>query len=163
MQIKIFSISTIDSDESNASIERMNKFLRSYRIIEIKKEFVSSPNNSFWTFCITYLESPISCELSNRQDNHGKKEKIDYKETLSSIEFERFCILRKIRKIVADADAVPAYAVYTDAELAELSKFDITVLSLSDIKSVQGIGVKKTEKYGSQIIAHLSQLNNSEQ
>lgn len=52
-----------------------------------------------------------------------------------------------IRKQIAKDEAIPAYAVFTDAELAELAKME-GVLSLAKMKTVKGIGEKKIEKYG---------------
>ena len=48
----------------------------------------------------------------------ASKEKVDYKLVLSEADFSLFSRLREIRKQIAIADAVPAYAVFTDEELA---------------------------------------------
>lgn len=54
------------------------------------------------------------------------------------------------RKIFAANDAVPAYAVFTDEELAGIAR--LPVLEVSKLISVKGIGDKKVEKYGNQLI-----------
>jgi len=33
----------------------MNVFLRSHRVLAVKKEFVAEGGNSFWTFCVEHL------------------------------------------------------------------------------------------------------------
>ena len=33
--------------------------------------------------------------------------------------------MRKLRKQIAESEAVPAYAVFTDAELAEMAKLEV--------------------------------------
>lgn len=77
--------------------------------------------------------------------------KVDYKGVLSPEEFARFTSFRRIRKQIADSEAIPAYAVFTDAELAELSK--LSELSLETMRKVPGIGKKKLEKYASAFVA----------
>jgi superfamily II DNA helicase RecQ len=136
MQIQIFNFPAFTSQYE---IDEMNKFLRTNRIIDVEKHFVESPDGSFWTFCVRYIEGP----------NHPvfeRKEKIDYKSVLDEQTFSRFIRLRDIRKEIAEKDAVPAYAVFTDAELAEIA--GLSELSFKNMLSVKGIGLKKVEKYG---------------
>jgi hypothetical protein len=41
----------------------MNAFLRSHRVLAVKKEFVPDGENSFWAFCVEYLESAAPLRL----------------------------------------------------------------------------------------------------
>ena len=45
---------------------------------------------------------------------------------------------------------MPAYAVFTDEELAGIAR--LPVLEVSKLISIKGIGDKKVEKYGNQLI-----------
>lgn len=138
MQIKTFIVPTIDS---YASLDELNLFLRSHRILEIKKDLIRTEDRAYWVFCVTYLS-----DTQNSTIKSIVKGKTDYKNLLSEEEFSKFVKLRKIRKGLADKDAVPAFAVFTDAELAEISKMqNITSVALS---KVDGIGEKRVEKYG---------------
>lgn len=141
MQIKIFTIPVV-ADERD--VEELNHFLRSHKIIDMKRELTTSNDNSCWTFCITYMPDN---GLAQQRSNDGKREKIDYKEVLEPAAFERFAQMRKLRKDIAEREAVPAYAVFTDAELAEIAKKDH--LTMNDIEAIPGIGKKRAEKYGS--------------
>ena len=98
-------------------VEELNHFLRSHKIIDMKRELTTSNDNSCWTFCITYMPDN---GLTQQRSNDGKREKIDYKEVLEPASFERFAQMRRLRKDIAEREAVPAYAVFTDAELAEM-------------------------------------------
>lgn len=135
MQIKIFSIPLIDSIEPQIEL---NQFLRSHRVVEVRKELGVQNCNHYWTFCITYLDDAKVLKVGAT--------KIDYKQVLDASAFERFSQMRKIRKGLAQNDAVPAFAIFTDAELAEFSKHE--QLTLSIMRSVDGVGEKKLEKYG---------------
>ncbi len=75
---------------------------------------------------------------------------MDYKNVLSEEHFKVFSQLRAYRKQIAEQDAVPAYAVFTDAELALLAQSaDLTEQSMLKI---DGIGKKRVEKYGALLI-----------
>ena len=150
MQIKIFNIPIGAED---GQMDEMNHFLRANKIIDIKKELAMIDGNSCWTFCITYMLASKPTELANGKTS-GSSTKVDYKEVLSPEEFEKFSNLRKLRKQIADSEAIPAYAVFTDAELAEMAK--LPELTLVAMQNIPGIGKKKVEKYGNAFI--LSQL-----
>ena len=140
MQIKVFDITSINSE---STIESINNFVRGHKVLDIDKQFyVTSDNVGHWSIFITYLDMPHSTTAKVVE----KREKIDYKEVLSEEEFARFAKLRSIRKQLATDDAVPAYAVFTDAELAQiacLSNIDTTT-----VFKISGIGEKRMEKYG---------------
>ncbi len=142
MQIKLFTIPINNIEDYN---NELNAFLRSHKIVQVEKHLLQTGNSHSWCFYISYIDSSSSpVKISS-----GKK-KIDYKEVLTEEEFAKFSALREIRKKIAKDEAVSAYIVFTDAELAEITKLD--ELSLSSIKKIKGIGEKKAEKYGNKLI-----------
>lgn len=142
MQIKLFSLPAFPGNECT---EEINRFLRSNKILEIKKEFVNGESGQYWAFCVTYLPvAPVNTAQTSFAGE--KKEKKDYRSMLSELEFERFSLLRKIRKQISEDDAVPPYAVFTDAELVEFAQ--LTSLTSATMQKVIGVGKKKMEKYG---------------
>jgi hypothetical protein len=88
----------------------MNAFLRAHRVLAVRKEFVSDGENSFWTFCVEYLESAPTGPGAPG----GKLPKVDYKEVLKPEEFEVFSRLRDWRKAEAEKEGVPVYVVFTN-------------------------------------------------
>lgn len=139
MQIKIYTIPLFEGDEV---LEEMNKFLRGNKVVDISKSFVQQGNVAYWSFCVTYLVGVPS----KVQQPGERKEKVDYKQILSEAEFVRFALLRTLRKQLAENDAVPAFAVFTDAELAEMAK--MSELSAKNLLKINGLGEKRVEKYG---------------
>ena len=137
MQFKIFTIPLLSADSST---EDINSFLRVHKIIDVKKELIVQNGINYWSFLITYLGNNIAFS------DFEKKEKIDYKNVLEAEQFNRFAKMRTVRKQLSLQFAAPAYAIFTDAELAELAKLD--ELTLSVMQKVNGIGKKKIEKYG---------------
>jgi hypothetical protein len=53
MQLKLFVVPVKNLGGAEAE---MNGFLRGHRVLAVKKEFVPDGENSFWTFCVEYLD-----------------------------------------------------------------------------------------------------------
>ena len=135
MQIKVISVPVVGGEWMN---EELNRFLRSHKVLQMEQQLVYGSSGTYWTFCIRYVgdQGLVSKE---------KKERVDYKELLSAEGFIKFSKLRVIRKAIAEAEGIPAFAVFTDEELAGLAQ--LTELTPQTIQSVKGIGEKKSEKY----------------
>lgn len=142
MQIRIFNIPITDNGEMQAE---MNRFLSASKVLEIEQRFYQNDKSAFWSFCVRYLNNN-----TGSFQQQSTKQKVDYKELLNENEFAIFSKLRECRKIIAANDAVPAYAVFTDEELAGIAR--LPVLEVSKLISVKGIGDKKVEKYGNKLI-----------
>lgn len=138
MQLKFFTLPILGFLDDE---EQINKFLRSVKPLEIKRELVKESDSAYWAICVLYL--PIMNEYLSGGNMKGKT---DYKEILNENEFKLFSRLRRIRKQIASEDAVPAFAVFTDQELSEISR--LPDISVSSIKQIKGIGSKRMEKYG---------------
>ena len=141
MQIKIFTVPILGGDDAN---EEMNHFLASHRIVEVQQELVAG---QYWTFCVRYL---LGVEKNGKPQSFSKNGKVDYRDLLSDAEFARFSTMRALRKQMAAEEAIPAYSVFTDAQLAAMSQ--IEELSLSKMQTVDGIGQARAEKYGPRMI-----------
>lgn len=96
---------------------------------------------AFWCFLVKYAEdTPASPE----------KPKVDYKSLLGEAAYKRFSKMRDIRRQLAAEEGVPAYAIFTDEELAGMAK--VESLTMVELAKIRGIGEKKIEKYGSKFI-----------
>lgn len=135
MQIKIFTIPIMGGE---MLADEMNVFLRSKKVLQVKEHLVNHDSEGvFWCYSVRYVDDVAAAER--------EKVKVDYREVLDEASFRRFSALREIRKRVAQDDAVPAYAVFTDTELAELSK--VETLTDKTIRQLKGVGEKRVEKY----------------
>jgi len=142
MQIKLI---TIPASGNKATEEEMNRFLRGHRILDVSHEFVQNGMNSCWCFCIRYLESYVKVNNQGNQRN-----RVDYKEVLDEAAFKVFTRLRECRKRIALDEGIPAYAVFTDKEMAEVAKLED--LTAQGMIKVQGIGKNKVERFGKRMI-----------
>lgn len=75
-----------------------------------------------------------------------KKTKTPASETLTH-DKELFSELKKLRMIIADSENVPAYVIFSDNTLIEMSAY--LPLSMHDLKNISGMGEFKLDKYGS--------------
>ena len=141
MQIKIV---TIPIGDSGLAQEELNRFLRGHKVLEVENKLISNENGAYWCFCIKYIESQMQTISLER------KEKVDYRQVLDTETFAKFAKLREIRKKVAEEQAVPAYAIFTDEELSHLAKLE--EITEKTMQSIKGIGEKKAEKYGKYFI-----------
>lgn len=135
MQIKIFSIPVIGGEQMTLEL---NTFLRAKKILQTEGQLVTLGQSAFWTFCIRYLDDH---PLPDKE-----KTKVDYRQVLDEETFKRFAHMREVRKKLAQEEAIPAYAVFTDEEMAGMAK--INPLTLAAIKQIKGVGEKRAEKYG---------------
>lgn len=145
MQLKFFTIPAV-SESSSVMEEELNAFLRGHRVLNIQHELVNNGQTCCWCCCVEYIEGSKPAEGVR---NTGK-EKVDYRNVLNERDFERFRILRECRKILAEEEAVPAYAVFLDEHLAAMAQKD--ELDVAMLKTINGVGEKKTEKYGKRFI-----------
>ncbi len=140
MQIKLF---TIPVGDSGAAQEEMNRFLRGNKILEVQNQLISNENGAYWCFCVRYIEKAFV-----PTDEH--KGKVDYKQILDEATFKKFSKLREIRKKVAADEGLPAFAVFTDEELAGLAKLE--AITQKSMLTVKGIGDKKVERFAKHFI-----------
>jgi len=134
MQIKIFSIPALGGEALN---EEMNSFLRSKKVLQVEGQLAQESGGAYWSFCIKYVDSLAVAER--------EKPRVDYRTVLDEAAFARFSKLREIRKGIAGAENLPAYAIFSDEELAELAK--MKTITEGSMRTVKGIGDKKMEKY----------------
>jgi superfamily II DNA helicase RecQ len=141
MQIKTFTVPIMLGEQVE---EEMNRFLRGHRVVDIASQLVSDGHGSYWCFCIRYLDR---ASYPPGPENQGK---VDYRKVLDEPTFKRFALLREVRKELAQEDAVPAFAILTDEELAGVAK--LAEPTVANLQSIKGIGEKKAAKYGEKLI-----------
>ncbi len=141
MQIKLF---TIPVGDNGATLDEMNRFLKNNKILEVQNQLISNDSGANWCFCVRYIERTL------QPTSYNKTKKVDYKQILDDATFQKFSKLREIRKKVAEDEGIPAFAVFTDEELAGLAKLDS--ITEKSMLSVKGIGEKKVERFAKHFI-----------
>ena len=128
--------------------DELNGFLASHRIVALDKNFVPDGGASSWAVCVGYLEGNAAAATA------GRGGRVDYRQVLSEGDFIVYAELRSLRKEIADRDGLPAYALFTNEQLAEMvTRRAASEAALGDIP---GIGKARLEKYGREFLAVLS-------
>jgi len=131
----------------------LNKFLKSHRIVTVQKEFVCEGSNSFWAVSIEYLDDPGE----GQKNLFGRKQKVDYRDVLSDLDFTLYSKLRELRKTIAESEGVPVYTIFTNDQLAEI--VTKRVASKTDMCKIAGIGEAKIAKYAESFLKLLKSEN----
>jgi superfamily II DNA helicase RecQ len=132
--------------DSFADENELNTFVSQHRISHIDKHFVADGANSFWSICVTWLDSEGSLADSIAK----RKNKIDYKDVLSEADFLIYARLRDLRKVIAEREGTPVYNIFTNEQLAAMVQQRI--LTKSALLAVEGIGQTRVEKYGNDFL-----------
>jgi superfamily II DNA helicase RecQ len=85
-----------------------------------------------------------------------KRKRVDYREVLGESEFGVYAELRRLRKHLADRDGVPAYAVFTNEQLAEMVQRRVS--SIQALGAIEGVGESRVGKYAEPFLAALLRL-----
>ena len=135
MQLKTFRISITSPEQSEGEV---NAFLRAHRILSAERHFCPDLGG-YWAILVEYAEDGhADCARPAR-----RRERTSVADELNEAEKVRFERYRKIRYDVSVERGVPAYAVFTDRELAILSRLE--ELNLEGVKSLKGIAPSHLE------------------
>ena len=129
MQFKTFRI-TISSPERSEG--ELNAFLRGHRILSVDRHFCSD-QGGYWALIVEYAEDGHADMVRPSK----RRERASVTDELSDVEKARFERFRKKRYEVSLERGIPAYAIFTDKELAILSRLE--ELSFEGVKSLKGI------------------------
>ncbi|MCX7097074.1 MAG: HRDC domain-containing protein [Methylococcales bacterium] len=142
MKYRFFNINAQNPESGQ---EDLNTHCVQHRIVAVEKQFVAQGDNSFWSICVTSLDS---AEKPNPTSN--KRAAIDYREILNEQDFAMYAELRNLRKTLAEQEGVPAYALFTNEQLAEM--VTRRTLTQSELAGIEGVGKARLEKYGATFI-----------
>ncbi len=135
MRLAFFSVPIPSDGEAEAEV---NRFLASHRVASVDRQVVQMGSVACWALCVTYLPAVPTTKV-------GKRGKIDYKEVLSPTDFTVFARLRALRKEWAEQEGVPAYALFTNEQLAAM--VTSKARSRADLEKLPGVGPARIAKY----------------
>ncbi len=146
MKMQFFSIPVLDPESASHAL---NGFLAAHHVVQVDRQFVADGANSLWSVCVSYLDG------EGRPEPEKRQKRADYREILPEMEFAVFDKLRTLRKELADAEGLPAYALFTNKQLADMVRRRI--VSLAGLKSLDGVGEGRVDKYGKAFLRILKQ------
>lgn len=143
MKFEFFRVPALDGAVEQAAL---NRFLQSHRIADTRVEFVDEGPSSAWCVCVTWVEEPA--ETGRRAAS------VDYKAELSPEDFDVFARLRDIRKTLAQREGLATYAVFTNAQLAEMVRSRVT--TKAGLARISGVGESRVSRYGDAVLEELN-------
>ena len=138
MQFKFY---TVPATGSFLIEDEINKFLRSHRILKVDRTFCPE-SGGYWTLCVEYMDIESLAEVPA-----FKKGQTDATEGLSDEERKRYDRYKEIRLGVSRENGIKAYNVFSNNELALLSKFPVLDSSITDIKGISPSHLKEFLPY----------------
>jgi superfamily II DNA helicase RecQ len=139
-----FEILTVpfNSDKSFFNCEDLNRFCLNKRVISHKSEFFNVNGKAFWS---VFLEYDTLLETQGRGP-----------ETRGLTEAGKLCYekLRVWRRERAEKEGVPPFVIARNSQLAEIVKTEPKTLEA--LKTINGFGNRKVEKYGQDITSIIS-------
>lgn len=147
MQLRFFTIPVHSGDDA---AEALNRFLAGHRILAIDRSFVQDGANSAWSLCVSF--EPAG-DGARPRPGDKRAARTDYREVLNEADFTVFARLRALRKELADTEGVPAYALFTNEQLAEMVQRQVRTVAV--LAAITGVGAARVEKYGERFLAVL--------
>lgn len=126
-------------------------FLCQHRVLKVEKQFVTAGLDSFWAYQVHYDDAADRAAAPPGISDPNKKGMIDYKAALAAADFALYLKLKEWRKERAQKDAVEAFTIFTNAQLADVAQR--RCVTLEALREISGIGDARIEKYGAEVIA----------
>ena len=127
----------------------LNQFLNANRIASVNHYLVHDPGPAMVVFVVATASTTSAPQGISSRDSA----RVDYQKILSPDQFDLFSRLRDERKRIAETEGIPVYAVFTNAQLAEMIQSGSC--TVGDLLKIEGIGQAKAEKFGPAMITLL--------
>lgn len=140
MKLQFFAIPAMWPENAQ---QMLNAFCAQHRVTTMEKHFVDLGTESYWSICVTFIDG---INLTIHTGAANRRERIDYREVLGEQDFVIYAQLRNLRKSLSEQEGIPAYALFTNEQLAEM--VTRRVRSETEMAKIEGIGKSRLEKYG---------------
>ena len=117
----------------------LNQFLASHRVANVNQYLADTGGGATLMFVVEVVRGGSP----NRDRESGPR--VDYKEVLSPSDFAIYSQLRSLRKSVAEAEGLPLFAVFSNAQLAAMAQK--RPASEPELQAIEGLGKSKAQKY----------------
>jgi ribonuclease D len=157
MLIKIFTLKFSPGVEGFDD-EKIRLFMVGNEIISVREHFFIKDNVPYWTLLLAY--NPGSFSKIPEQESQPSKtsQKDEYRKYLTEDSEPLYEALRDWRNTSAKNEKVPPYFLFKNIHLAQIASN--LPENLNQLSSISGIGTKKTEKYGKEILEIVSSSSN---
>ncbi len=142
MKLRVFTLA-YDPVEQRFDDAELNDFLEHRDVVSVAEHLFVHEQLPTWALMVTWREP----RPAPRQ---GKRKNPDWVADLDEADTAVYDALRSWRNARAQEEGKPAYALFTNRQLAEIARRRPT--SVSAIGEVQGIGPSRVERYGEDVL-----------
>lgn len=147
MKLKIFTLEFSDSS-GGFDDEPIQAFIADKEVVEYSEHFFVHQKTPFLLLIISYRSvAPEERQKSRRQDSPLPE--------LDKNEKHAYNALRTWRAARSKQEGIPPYLIATNRQLVKMIKLKVS--SKAGLAEVSGIGEKKIEQYGEEIIKILAE------
>jgi len=129
---------------ADGELPELNVFLAAHRVATVQHHIVTTAGGPMLVFVVEAATGAAPATGGGR---------IDYREVLSPEDFEVFRQLREARKRAAEAQGVPVYAVFSNAQLAAMA--ERRCATAAELAGIEGVGEGRVERFGEAVLAVL--------
>lgn len=135
---------------TSGALVELNSFLGAHRVASVAHHVATTAHGAMLLFVVEVADGPVP------RGPGSPAAKVDYRETLSPDQFALFTRLRTARKSWADAEGLPVYALFTNAQLAKIAAGSFA--TAADLARIEGFGPARVEKYAERLLAIVNSL-----
>jgi superfamily II DNA helicase RecQ len=123
----------------------LNAFLASCRVAAVSHHIVPQSSGGLLLFVVETVANVATTKAGG-----NPSVRVDYRELLSAEEFATFSRLRTERRRIAEAEGVPVYTIFSNAQLADMVRKRVrTTAALGEI---EGVGKARVDKYAPRVL-----------
>ena len=122
-------------------LDELNRFLAAHRVVAVRERIVESSGAALLVFVVETVGLPEA------KPGRGR---VDYRDELDADDFELFRKLRDVRKTLSEAEGVPLFAVFSNAQLADMARRRCT--SRAELAAIEGVGEARIDRYGEALL-----------
>lgn len=147
-KIKIITLS-LNKETGEFDTTKLDEFLENNIIEKEENHFFEVDNNVYWTYAFHYeTENEIFSPLkSEKKTSQKTKNNISSLTDNDKILFQQLKLWRNEK---AKSDGINAFIICHNSQLIEIAK--IKPDTIEKLKTINGIGKQKSEKYGQEIL-----------
>ena len=125
----------------HGDLDELNRFLAGHRVVSVRERIVESSGAALLVFVVETVGQP---------EPRAGRGRVDYRDELDADDFELFRKLRDVRKTLSEAEGVPLFAVFSNAQLADMARRRCT--SRAELAAIEGVGDARIDRYGEALL-----------
>ena len=149
MEYRVFVIPFHEQTMSFAD-EVFRSFCQQNRIVDCTPHFYIHDSVPTWTVMVGHRGPQMTKPKRPMQEPSNRKKSSSVKASMTKVEEQRYELLRTWRNKQSIKEGRPPYAIFTNAQVADIAKQNPE--TIAGLKRIDGIGDGLSNKYGKMIL-----------